>query len=167
MKVKEGLPVRLTVDALPGRMFTGVVGKIGLLPDAMSAWLNPDLKLYSTEIYLDGDGGELRSGMTCRAEIIVTQYDDAVYVPVQSVVRVQGQSVVYVADGATAVRRAVKVGLDNNRMIHVTGGLSAGETVLLAPPLAPSEAPLSPGAPAPDAAGTKTAAPPAVAEPPA
>jgi hypothetical protein len=35
--------------------------------------------------------------------------------------------------------RKLEVGLDNNRMIRVVEGLTAGEKVLLAPPLAPSE----------------------------
>ena len=51
----------------------------------------------------------LRSGMNCRAEIIVEQHADAVYVPVQAVVRVGGQPTVSVlkADGQTrgAARR--------------------------------------------------------------
>ena len=54
-KVAEGLPVRITVDAVPGKVFMGHVGKIGLLPDAQSMWMNPDLKVYNTEIFLDGD----------------------------------------------------------------------------------------------------------------
>ncbi len=76
-KVSVGLPVRVTVDALPGRTFTGRVAKIAPLPDATMVWLNPDLKVYNTEIYLEGEGDNLRTGMSCRAEIIIEEYDDA------------------------------------------------------------------------------------------
>jgi HlyD family secretion protein len=147
MKVRRDLLVSIIVDALPGKRFTGRVIRIALLPDATSAWINPDLKVYSTEIYLDGDGSSLRSGMTCRCEIIVEEYADAVYVPLQSVVRVGGRPVVYVSDvdygakTAAVQSRPVEIGLDNNRMIRIVNGLSEGEKVLLAPPLAPSEAP--------------------------
>lgn len=142
MKVRQGLPVRITLDALPRKLFSGRVGKIALLPDAVSAWLNPDLKVYSTEIYLDGDGSALRPGMTCSAEIIVEEYSDALYVPVQSVLRVKDRPVVYVAGHISVDPREVEIGLDNNRMIRIISGLSEGEKVLLAPPLAPSETPL-------------------------
>ena len=144
MKVRLKLPVRITADAIPEKTFYGAVGKISPLPDAVSVWLNPDLKLYSTEIYLEGDTSDLRPGMTCRAQIIVEEYDDAVFVPVQSVVRVEGNTVVYVANGGNSDRREVRAGMDNNRMIHVIEGLSEGEPVLLSPPLASSESPLAP-----------------------
>ena len=137
-KVRPGMPVRVTVNAVPGQVFWGRVGKIGLLPDAQSAFLNPDLKVYSTEIYLEGDVAGLRPGMSCRAEIIVEQHADAVYVPVQSVVRVGGKTVAYVQTATGVEPREVKIGLDNNRMIRVIEGLQEGELVLLAPPLAPS-----------------------------
>jgi len=137
-KVQQGMPVWVTVDALPGTVFGGRVDKIGLLPDAQSAWMNPDLKVYDAEIGIEGDASVLRAGMTCRAEIIVEQYADALFVPMQSVVRVGGQTVVYVPGPEGPQARPVEVGLDNNRMIRIVKGLEAGEQVLLAPPLAPS-----------------------------
>ncbi len=135
-KVSVGLPVRVTVDALPGRTFTGRVVKIAPLPDATMVWLNPDLKVYNTEIYLDGEGDNLRTGMSCRAEIIIEEYDDATYVPVQAVLRVGGEPTVYVWSGKDFEPRKVEIGLDNNRMIRILRGLKAGEIVLLTPPLA-------------------------------
>ena len=135
-KVSVGLPVRVTVDALPGRVFTGSVAKIAPLPDAQMVWMNPDLKVYNTEIYLEGEGGYLRTGMSCRAEIIIAEYSDATYVPVQAVLRVGGEPTVYVWNGRSFEPRRVEVGLDNNRMVRVIGGLEVGEKVLLTPPLA-------------------------------
>jgi len=60
-KIRVGLPVRVEVDALPGQPFTGRVAKIAPLPDAQSAWLNPDLKVYPTQIHLDGGPGRDRA----------------------------------------------------------------------------------------------------------
>ncbi len=138
-KVKEGLAVTITVDALPGRVFTGSVAKIAPLPDATSVWLNPDLKVYNTEIYLDGLDKSLRTGMSCRAEIIIEEYGDTVYVPVQAVLRVGGEPMVFVAGEHAFEPRKVKMGLDNNVMIRIIEGLKEGEQVMLAPPLASAE----------------------------
>jgi HlyD family secretion protein len=138
-KVRKGMAARITVDALPGKEFWGRVGKIALLPDAQSRWLNPDLKVYSTEIYVDRNTAALRPGMTCRSEIIVEQYEDALHLPVQCVVRVGDKSVVYVPGPNGPEPRVVEVGYDNNRMIRIVSGLENGEKVLMAPPLAPSE----------------------------
>ncbi|MHC4364315.1 MAG: efflux RND transporter periplasmic adaptor subunit [Planctomycetota bacterium] len=138
-KISVGLPVSVTVDALAGRIFTGHVAKIAPLPDAQMVWLNPDLKVYNTEIYLEGEGDNLRTGMSCRAEIIIEEYEDILYVPVQAVLRVGGQPTVYVWNGKDFELRAVEIGLDNNRMIRTISGLKEGQVVLLTPPLAPAE----------------------------
>ncbi|MDY7011653.1 MAG: efflux transporter periplasmic adaptor subunit, partial [Planctomycetota bacterium] len=122
-KVRPDMPVRITVDAKPGEVFWARVGKIALLPDAQSAFLNPDLKVYDTVVYIDGDASALRAGMTCRAEIIVEQHSDTLYVPVQAVVRVGADTVVYVRSRNSFEPRVVKVGLDNNRMIRIIEGV--------------------------------------------
>jgi len=135
-KIKLGLPVRVTVDAVPGKTFTGQVGSIAPLPDAESSFFNPDLKVYTTNIYLDSDGNSLRTGMSCRAEIIVEQYEDAIYIPLQAVLRVGRQPTVYVINGKTFAPREVEIGLDNSRMVRIVKGLQENEVVLLSPPLA-------------------------------
>ena len=135
-KVRLGMPVRVTVDALPGKTYWGTVDKIAPLPDAGSMWMNPDLKLFPTQVKITGNGEEMRTGMSCRAEVIVENFDEATYVPVQSVVRVNGQPTAFVAlaDGKTE-QRPVEVGLDNNQMVVIQSGLKPGEQVLLTPPL--------------------------------
>jgi HlyD family secretion protein len=137
-KVKAGLPVVVMVDALPGKTFTGRVEKIAPLPDAQMVWMNPDLKIYNTEVYLEGEGDNLRTGMSCKAEIIIEEYDDAIYIPVQAVLRVGGEPTVYVQGGGEFKPRKVEIGMDNNRVIRIIQGLQEGEVVLLTPPLAPS-----------------------------
>jgi HlyD family secretion protein len=134
-KVKIGLPVRISVDAMPGQTFWGRVSKIGLLPDAQSAWMNPDLKVYATDIEVTSDTNLMRAGMSCRAEIIVDQYPDALQVPVQSVVRVAGKTVVYMPTPDGPQLQPITVGMDNGQWVHVLAGLSEGQRVLLAPPL--------------------------------
>jgi HlyD family secretion protein len=134
-KVRVGLPVRVSVDALPGQVFTGRVAKIAPLPDAQSAWLNPDLKVYPTQIHLDGSHPELRTGMNCQAEIVVERYADALFVPVQAVVRVGAQPTAYVRAREGFEARPITIGLDNNSMVHVLAGLEVGQEVLLTPPL--------------------------------
>jgi len=135
-KVRVGLPVKVTVDAIPNETFWGTVATIAPLPDAGSAWLNPDLKVYNSDIYLENNSDNLRTGMSCKAEIIIEQHQEATYVPVQAVLRVGGRPTVYVLKGNTLEPRAVEIGLDNNRMVRIIGGLEPGEVVSLTPPLA-------------------------------
>ena len=134
-KVSVGLPVRITLDAVPGKEYLGKVTKISPLPDAQSVWLNPDLKVYATEVDVESDAQDLRTGMSCLVEILIDHYPEAQFVPIQSVVRVDGEPTVYVHEGQTFEPRVVDAGLDNNRMVHVIDGLSDGDKVWLTPPL--------------------------------
>jgi len=138
-KIHEGLPAVITVEALQGKRYLGTLQKIAPLPDAQSMWMNPDLKVYNTEIYLDSNDPLLRTGMSCLAEIIVARYDNALYIPVQAVMRVDGEPTVYVVNGKALEPRKVEIGLDNNRMIHILSGLGEGEIVSLTPPLESAE----------------------------
>ena len=134
-KVRLELPAVVTVDALPGKKFIGTVGKIAPLPDPQSMWMNPDLKVYNSEIYLEGDDPGLRTGMSCKAEVIVEQHKDALYVPVHAVLRVGGKPTVYVLSNRTVAPREVEIGLDDLVYIRIISGLQEGEEVLLEPPL--------------------------------
>jgi HlyD family secretion protein len=136
-KIRPGLPVRITVEAMPGKTYYGHVTTIAPLPDAQSVWLNPDLKVYSTEVVIEGDSEGLRTGMSCNAEIVVETHEAATYVPVHAVVRMNGEPTVFVVEGGKTRARAVEIGLDNNRMVQVISGLEPGERVSLVPPLTP------------------------------
>lgn len=138
-KISPGLPARLTVDALPGKTFDGTVGKIAPVPDGHSMFLNPDLKVYPTEVLINNESSELKTGMSCQVEIIIEQLEDAFFVPLQAVIRVEGEPTVYVKGPAGWESRSVVLGLDNNRMVQVVSGLSEGEQVLLTPPLEEAE----------------------------
>ncbi len=134
-KVAVGQPVTITVSALPGRTFTGKVSTIAPLPDPASSFMNPDLKLYDTEIRIDGGTDVLRAGMSCQTIIKIDDLDDAVHVPVHTVVRHQGHPTVFIQTANGATPRRVEVGDDDGRMVHIISGLEEGEPVLLAPPV--------------------------------
>ncbi len=134
-KIHVGMSAVITVDALPGQRFLGKVATIAPLPDAQRMWMNPDLKVYTTEIYIEGNGGTLRTGMSCQAEIVIDRYPDALSVPIQAVLQIAGTPTVYVKKGEGFEPRKIETGLDNNKVIHVFSGLEEGETIWLTPPL--------------------------------
>ena len=138
---ESALPVRVRCEALPDRVFQGALSFVSPMPDNERRWMNPDLKEYPAQIRIDGGVGELKTGMGCTVEIIAERFDRALYAPLQSVVRVDGAPCVWVrGPGGAPERRAVETGADNNRFVRILSGLRAGDEVLLAPPLAASEA---------------------------
>lgn len=140
--IKADLPARITVDALPGREYRGHVKRIAPLPDATSVFLNPDLKVYDTDVLFDNTDEALRTGMSCTVEIIAARYDKALHVPVHAVTRQGAQPVVYARQKDNSFTpKAVEIGLDDNQLVHIKDGLSAGDVILLNPPMDKSAAP--------------------------
>jgi len=134
-KINRGMLAKIKIDAFPGREFDGKLVKIGVLPDGQSASLNPDLKLYKCEIECDFQDLTIRPGMSCDVELIKESFNKVLYVPVQCVVRENGIPIVYVRRNGNWTPQMVRVGFDNNRMIHLLGGVMAGDQVMLAPPI--------------------------------
>ena len=134
-KLEEGMEANVKVDAFPDRVFKGRLSKIGILPDAQSTRLNPDLKMFKCELECDFADAAARPGMSCDVELVKETYAKAVYCPIQCVVRIDGDAYVYVQDGLGWTPRRVEVGLDNNRMIRILKGLKPGETIMTAPPV--------------------------------
>jgi len=138
-KVSKGMSAKVKIDAFPGRVFSGTLVKIGVLPDGQSSSLNPDLKLYKCEIECDFKDVTIRPGMSCDVELVKDSYDKVLYVPVQCVVRENGLPIIYVRRKGVWIAQVVRVGFDNNRMIHVIEGLNVGEEVMMAPPIQESK----------------------------
>lgn len=165
-KITTGLTARIRVDALPDREFSGHLERISILPNASQSWLNPDLKVYDADVFLDGADPALRPGMSCQVELFIDHYDSALAVPVQCVVREKNVPKVYVLNRGVPVARVVRTGLDNNRMVHILDGLRSGDRVLMAPPLPDSTAEsLPPAVRMPAKQGNKAGPPPTAKTP--
>ena len=134
-KLEAGMSASVKVDAFPDQVFTGKLAKIGILPDAQSTRLNPDLKMFKCELECDFRDAVVRPGMSCDVELVKETYAKATYCPIQCVVRIDDDAYVYVQDGPQWSLRKVEVGLDNNRMIHILKGVRPGETIMTAPPV--------------------------------
>lgn len=141
-KLVVGQQAEIAIDAMPDVVLSGGVSKIGLLPDGHNAWLNPDMNLYNCELAIsNAPSGTLRAGMNCTVKMLAASFDDVLSVPMQCVMRVGGESFVFVDGGqGRRERRPVSLGADNGRFVLVESGLAEGERVLLAPPLSAGEA---------------------------
>ncbi len=131
-KIEPNQPAEIKIEAFPDKTFTGRVLKKAPLADAED-WLNPDLKVYSTDIGIDGTHDSLKTGMTGKVTVIIDKLQDVLYVPIQSVVTVEDKKICYVA-GSPAQKREVETGLFNDNFVEIKSGLAEGEKVLLNPP---------------------------------
>ena len=97
-------------------------------------WMNPDLKVYSTDIRIEGTHESLKTGMTAMVEVIIEELKDVISVPIQTVVNIEGKKVCYVASVTGTQQREVETGSFNDDFVEIKSGLSQGEQVLLNPP---------------------------------
>lgn len=74
--VREGQPVRFTVDSFPNDSFTGVVTEVRKLPTTES-----NVVAYTVVAEADNPGEKLLPGMTANAEIILERRPDVLRVP--------------------------------------------------------------------------------------
>ena len=130
-QVKPNLGAYVTIDSLPDKQFTGVVKKVAVLPDTSSRYYNPNMKVYITEVWINETLSDIKPGVSGRAEIVVTNLQQVLTIPIQAVTTVKGQQVCYVQRGEKDVPVPVEVGLFNDRMIEIRKGLSEGDHVLL------------------------------------
>lgn len=133
-QVQPGQFARITVDAFPNQQFTGKVLKIAMVPDQQNFFLNPDLKVYATELSIDGRHDFLKTGMSAKVEIIVQELPDVMYVPVQAVANRDGKKWCFLAEGKDVKPREVKAGAFNENFIQIIEGLEPGQVISLAPP---------------------------------
>src|SRR5216117_341807 len=74
--VEEGQKVNFTVDAFPGRKFSGRVNQVRFAPVT-----NQNVVNYTTVVEVDNRDLKLRPGMTANATIITAQRTNTLYVP--------------------------------------------------------------------------------------
>jgi HlyD family secretion protein len=147
VKLREGQPAQVTVEALPGRVFPAKVHEIG----AASVGSSSDANMYKVKVAIDmaaRDVDQLRPGMSARAVILVSEARGVLRVPLQAVLDREDtleeanrkgllspstRSVVMVAKGASAEERTVALGIANTQFYEVKQGLAEGDQVLTGP----------------------------------
>ncbi len=123
--VKTGAPVRVTVDAVPGKVFNGTVEYVGMMGKDESG-----VTQFQVTINVEG-GPELRPGMQANAHIEGGSAQSVLLVPLEAIFEEDGQAKVEVLlpKGVTKVV-PVELGLMNDRVAEVKGGLAEGDLVI-------------------------------------
>jgi len=130
-RLEPGQESEVTVDSLGGMKVSGKVRRIAPLPDYQHRWLNPDLKVYSTEIEIHETHPAFKPGMSVEARIIIDVIENVLYVPLQAVTTVDGRYVTFVRTSAGIEKRYIEVGDYDDRFIEVKEGVEEGEHVAL------------------------------------
>jgi RND family efflux transporter MFP subunit len=123
-RVRVGQKANFSVDAFPGEEFTGTVTAI--YPRAV---IQSNVVNYITTVAIQNPDGKLKPDMTANVTVSLDERAGVLAVPDRALRRERGRTVVYVASGAGAEPREVKVGLRGGGMAEIVSGLAEGERV--------------------------------------
>ena len=82
--VKFGQIAKVTIDAIPGKTFTGKVTEIGNSPITTTGTASTQATNFKVVVTLDTEIPEVRPGFTCTAEITTATRKNVVSVPIQA-----------------------------------------------------------------------------------
>jgi membrane fusion protein (multidrug efflux system) len=132
-KLSPGLEVRVTTDALPGRVFPGKLTAVNSMVDTAT-------RNVSVQATLENPDHVLRPGMFAKAEVVLPEKSPALIIPGSAVSYAPFGDSVFVIEKkkdektgkeSQAIRQQfVRVGESRGDFVSITQGLKAGEIVV-------------------------------------
>lgn len=125
--VRQGHEVRLSLEAYPGREFTGRISRINPSVDEKN-------RTFEIEALVANRTGELKPGSFVKAVIESDKVDSIITIPSNSTVYLFGTYKVFVVQGNRLREREVKLGDHFGDRVEVLEGLKPDETIAIPAP---------------------------------
>lgn len=123
--IRQDAPVNVTVDALPGEEFEGVVMRLDQYTDYQT-----NKTVYNVQIRVEGREG-LRPGMNTNCFVNSGESTDTLLVPIEAVFEENGKQRVEILNAAGEAEAVdIEVGLMNDMFVEVLSGLEEGQLVV-------------------------------------
>jgi len=113
----------VTVDAYPGKKFSGMVTRL-------SQAVDPATRTMPVEIQMENHNQVLKPGMFCDVTLAMAQHENAVTVPTQAIMKDGKGTHVFVLNGTMARRVAIIGGLERDGRTEILSGLSGLESLI-------------------------------------
>lgn len=124
-ELRRGQPIRVTVDALPGKTFEGEIDAIDPLIDVAGRAIRLRARIPNPR-------GELSPGLFARVQIVVERRENAVLVPESAIFAEGTRRFVYRVIDQRAVRTGVELGQRRPGQVEIRKGLERGDVVVTA-----------------------------------
>ena len=123
--VKTGQEVTVTVEAYPGRSFTGKISRINPSVDQQT-------RAFEVEALIVNHEALLKPGFFVKATIPSSFVVDSLFVPEDALLYVYGVYKVFVIDGNTVKEKEVKIGERSGSEVEILEGLTQGDRIAVA-----------------------------------
>ena len=130
-KVQLNDSVRITIDALPDKVFFGKVIKIATIGEDHKDF---DMKAFKVVVRFEKSDKDMKPGMTVNNDIIVTSYKDKLLVPLKAVFSKSGKQIVYLKQGGSIKEQEIQLVAENEQYGVVENVIREGDVVLLYQP---------------------------------
>lgn len=124
-ELRSGQRVVFRVAALPGREFAGTV-------DFVDPVVQLPGRTITVKAHVPNPKRELQAGMFIEARLATAIRPDAVVIPEDAILPLQGASFVWVAKDGKATRRQVELGVRSPGFVEARSGVAGGEQVVVA-----------------------------------
>jgi multidrug efflux pump subunit AcrA (membrane-fusion protein) len=131
-KVQLNDSVRITIDALPDKVFLGKVIKIANIGEDHKDF---DMKAFKVIVRFEKSDKELKPGMTANNDIIVDNYKDKLLVPLKAIFSKNGKQIVYLRKGGNITELEIELIAENEEFGAVDKILKEGDILLLYQPV--------------------------------
>jgi macrolide-specific efflux system membrane fusion protein len=127
-RVSVGQEAVITLDAYPNVKIKGIVDHI-----AYESELINNVTIYDVDIVPREVPPFLRSGMSANVEVVQKKREGVILIPVEAINRDEGKTYVEVRNkpGNTIEKRAVEIGLSDEKSVEVVSGLTTADTVIV------------------------------------
>jgi RND family efflux transporter MFP subunit len=123
--IKKDLPVKVTVNELPGRTFQGTITRF-------SYALDESTKTMATEIEISNPDLALRPGMWAAVEIELQKKENALLIPAEALVIEKNKNSVFVVRDKKALKVALTTGFDDGVNLEILKGCGPNDAVIVA-----------------------------------
>lgn len=123
-QLKTGQKVSFRVAALPGRTFTGIV-------DFVDPVVQLPARTIIVKARVPNPKRELQSGMFIEARLATAVRPNAIVIPEDAVLPLQGSNIVWVVADGKATRRQVELGVRTPGFVEVKKGVENAEQVVV------------------------------------
>jgi multidrug efflux pump subunit AcrA (membrane-fusion protein) len=129
--IRQGLAAQVRLEAIPGEIFRAEVAEVSPVLDPASRTLRIRLKFAANASGITDS--RIKAGMFATISLVTNTRSNVPVIPRSSVINTYGSWIVFTVDeNSIARRREVELGIENEELFEITGGISAGERVVSA-----------------------------------
>ncbi|WP_243388126.1 efflux RND transporter periplasmic adaptor subunit [Bacillus kexueae] len=127
-KVEEGMKTQVSVKALNGHLFEGVLTKIERTPEKIEGD-----STYSIYVELLEENEKIYEGFHSTLSIYLEEKQDVLAIPISSVQESEDQDIVFVLENGRIKKQPIQLGLQESKYVEAAQGITKEDTIVKMP----------------------------------